>query len=125
MKLATYNVFVDLHARLLLKLEKLLSSQTDALKAVVAAAVAQITTAIATEGQLKQKLDAALADNVAKAAALTAADATITDLQAKLAAALSGQADPNDAQAVTEAGATLQTAVQALSDANAVNAPSN
>lgn len=95
-----------------------MSSQTDQLKAVVASIVPQIQTAITTEGQLKTKLEAALADNVAKAA-------QITDLQAQLAAAQAGQANPADAVAVTDAATALQAVLQPLADANAVNAPGN
>lgn len=92
-----------------------MSAQTDALKALVASIVPQILTAISQEAALKQKLDAALADNVAKAA-------QITDLQAQLAAA---QPNPADTQAIVDATAQLQAVAQPLADANAVNAPGN
>lgn len=102
-----------------------MSQQTDALKAQVAAIVPQILLAVSNEGALKTQLNAALADNVAKAAQITADAATIADLQAKLAAAQAGQADPADAQAVVDATAQLAAVAQPLADANAVNAPSN
>lgn len=115
MKLETFKVLRDLHARLLLQVNRLMSAQTDALKAVVATIVGEIQAAITNEGQLKSKLDAALADNVAKAA-------TIADLQAQLAAA---QSNPADTAAVVDATAQLQAVAQPLADANAVNAPGN
>ena len=95
-----------------------MSAQTDALKTVQANIIAAINQAISTEGALKAKLDAALADNVAKAA-------QVADLQTQLAAAQAAAAAPEDTQAVVDTTAALQAALQQLSDANAVNAPAN
>lgn len=102
-----------------------MSAQTDALKAQVAAIVPAIQTAISQEGALKSKLDAALADNVAKAAIIAADDAKIADLTAQLLAAQANQTSAADTQAVVDVTAQLAAVAQPLVDANAVNAPSN
>ena len=95
-----------------------MSQQVDALKAqneTLKTAAASLKSVADT---LKGKLDAAVADNVAKAS-------QITDLQAQLAAAQQNQADPTDAAAIEAVTADLAMTSQMLADAAAVDAPSN
>ena len=75
--------------------------------------VTQVSAGTANEQALKQKLDAALADNVSKAAQIISDQAVIADLNAKLAAAQAGQADPADAAAIVAATNTIQAQTQA------------
>jgi len=102
---------------LILKVDAMSQQVTD-LQAAVTALTQAVASTVSNEAALKQKLDAAVADNVAKAA-------QITDLQAQLAAAQAGQADPADAASIVAATATIQQQSQALNDAATANSPSN
>lgn len=95
-----------------------MSQQITDLQTATTALTSQATAAIAVESALKQKLDAAIAAN----STLTAAN---VDLASKLAAAQANAGDPADASAIAGVTASLAQTTQALSDANAVNAPSN
>lgn len=95
-----------------------MSKQVSDLQSAVSALTAQVSATVANEAALKHKLDAALADNVAKAA-------QIGDLQTQLNTALANQSDPTDAAAIQSATSTILAQNQALADAVAVNSPSN
>ena len=102
---------------LILKVDAMSQQVTD-LQAAVTALTQAVASTVSNEAALKQKLDAAVADNVTKAT-------QINDLQTQLAAAQAGQADPADTAAVVAATATIQQQSQTLTDAAAASSPSN
>ena len=107
------RIFKPLHEQI-----KTMSQQVSNLQTAVTALTAAVAATTSNEAALKQKLDAAVADNVAKAA-------TITDLQAQLAAAQANAGDPADAAAIDAVTTTVQAQTQALMDAATANSPSN
>lgn len=112
------GALVDRYIQPLLSKVDHMSQQITDLQTATTALTSQATAAIAVESALKQKLDAAIAAN----STLTAAN---VDLASKLAAAQANAGDPADASAIAGVTASLAQTTQALSDANAVNAPSN
>ena len=88
-----------------------MSQQVTNLQAAVTALTASVAATVSNETALKQKLDAALAENAS--------------LTAQLATAQANAVDPADAAAIDAVSATVQAQTQALTDAAAATSPSN
>lgn len=112
------GVLVDRYIQPLLSKVEIMSQQVTDLQTAVTTLTQTVAATVANETALKQKLDAAIADNTAKAA-------TITDLQAQLDAAKANASDPADTAAITAVTSTIQAQNQTLADATAQTAPTN
>jgi len=88
-----------------------MSQQVTDLQAAVATLTTNVQAAVANETALKQKLDAAIAEN--------------GTLKTQLADAQANQADPADTTAVEAAITTITQQSQTLADATATTSPSN
>ena len=95
-----------------------MSQQAQDLAAAVATLKTQVTAIKSVADTLKSKLDAAIADNVAKAG-------QITDLQAQLAAAQAAAGDQTDPPVIKQATTDVTAASQTLADTAAQDAASN
>jgi len=95
-----------------------MSQQVSDLSSAVSALTTAVQSAIANENALKQKLDAAIADNLR----LTQENTT---LKQQLKDAQAGQSDPADATVIAATTKTIQQNTQSLADATAATSPSN
>lgn len=91
----------------------------------VQALVAAASQAVTQAGQLKSKLDAALAENVRLTDLLEATNDQLDQARADLAAAQAGALSNDELAAVDTVNSTLAAVTQNLADSNTINAPAN